>query len=96
MKKIFYAPQDPSFIKQERAKAQELKKTQWWKQKLQAGLCYYCEKKFTPAELSMDHKVPIGRGGQSTKSNCVVACKDCNSKKQAQTSAELLMNQETD
>lgn len=29
----------------------------------------------------MDHIVPIARGGRSTKSNVVTACKTCNNKK---------------
>jgi 5-methylcytosine-specific restriction endonuclease McrA len=29
----------------------------------------------------MDHLVPLVRGGRSTKSNIVTACKDCNNRK---------------
>ena len=29
----------------------------------------------------MDHVVPIGRGGKSTKGNVVISCKDCNNAK---------------
>ena len=32
-------------------------------------------------ELTMDHIVPIIRGGRSTKNNVVPACKECNNKK---------------
>jgi 5-methylcytosine-specific restriction endonuclease McrA len=32
-------------------------------------------------ELTMDHIVPLVRGGKSTKGNCVPACKECNNKK---------------
>ena len=35
-----------------------------------------------PAELTLDHVVPLVRGGHSNKGNCVPACKECNSKKQ--------------
>ncbi len=31
--------------------------------------------------LTMDHVVPIIRGGRSTKGNVVPACKSCNAKK---------------
>ena len=31
--------------------------------------------------VTMDHIVPISRGGKSTKSNVVVCCKECNNKK---------------
>lgn len=68
-------------VKREKAKARELRNSQWWKNKLGAGACYYCGKKCRPAELTMDHIVPIIRGGKSTKGNIVPCCKDCNSKK---------------
>ena len=32
-------------------------------------------------ELTMDHIVPIARGGRSTKGNVVPACKECNNTK---------------
>jgi len=68
-------------IKRERAKARESRKSQWWKRKCSEGRCYYCGKKFSPKELTMDHIVPIIRGGKSTKGNIVPACKECNTKK---------------
>lgn len=86
----FYAPQTPQFIKQQREEAQKLKKSSWWQQKLQEGFCYYCEKKFTSQELTMDHKVPIARGGVSSRNNIVACCKDCNSKKQSMTSVDFI------
>ncbi|MBA4348952.1 MAG: HNH endonuclease [Thermodesulfovibrio sp.] len=68
-------------IKKERVKARELRKTQWWKRKLSQGRCYYCNAKVPPKELSMDHIVPVIRGGKSVKNNIVPACKECNNKK---------------
>ena len=68
-------------IKKEKAKARELRNSQWWKNKLSSGVCYYCGKKFKPSELTMDHIVPIIRGGKSTKGNIVPCCKECNNKK---------------
>ena len=68
-------------IKRERAKARELRKSQWWKRKCSEGRCYYCNKKFSAKELTMDHIVPIIRGGKSTKGNMAPSCKECNSKK---------------
>jgi 5-methylcytosine-specific restriction endonuclease McrA len=68
-------------IKRERAKARELRKSQWWGRKCSEGRCYYCNKKSSPKELTMDHIVPIIRGGKSTKGNMVPSCKECNSKK---------------
>jgi 5-methylcytosine-specific restriction endonuclease McrA len=85
---------DDKHIAREKAKARELRQSGWWKQKLAAGICHYCGKKFTPDELTMDHIVPIVRGGKSVKSNVVPACKECNNKKKYLTPVELLMNRE--
>lgn len=68
-------------IKRERAKARDLRNSQWWKRKRGEGVCYFCAGKFPPQELTMDHIVPVIRGGRSTKGNVVPACKECNSKK---------------
>lgn len=68
-------------IKREKAKAKELRQTQWWKNRVGRGLCHYCEQRFPPAELTMDHLVPIIRGGKSTRGNVAPACKECNNKK---------------
>lgn len=68
-------------IKKEKQKARDLRKTQWWKRKCADGTCYYCRRNVPPSELTMDHIVPIVRGGKSTRNNVVQACKDCNNKK---------------
>jgi 5-methylcytosine-specific restriction endonuclease McrA len=64
-----------------KTEAQELKKTQWWKRKRSEGVCYFCGKKVPPKELTMEHVVPIIRGGRTSKGNVIPACKECNSKK---------------
>lgn len=68
-------------IKKEREKARELRKSQWWKNRVAKGLCHWCREKFTPSELSMDHIVPVIRGGKSGRGNVVPSCKACNNKK---------------
>lgn len=68
-------------IKREREKARELRKSQWWKNRIARGLCHYCGGRFHPDELSMDHMVPVIRGGKSTRGNVVPACKECNNRK---------------
>ena len=68
-------------IRRERQKARELRASQWWKRRRSAGTCHYCGKKVPPRLLTMDHIVPIIRGGKSTKGNVVPACKECNTKK---------------
>lgn len=79
---------DEAVIKKERAKARELRKTRWWQQKTSSGLCYYCHQKFPYKQLTMDHLVPLARGGRSTKDNLVPACKDCNNKKKNMLAVE--------
>jgi 5-methylcytosine-specific restriction endonuclease McrA len=36
----------------------------------------------------MDHIVPLGRGGRSTRGNVVPACKACNTRKQSSLPVE--------
>lgn len=68
-------------IRREKYKARRLRNTQWWKRRRSTGVCHFCGRKFPPGELTMEHIVPIARGGKSTKGNVVPACKDCNNKK---------------
>src|SRR5664279_3239049 len=68
-------------IKREKEKARELRNTQWWKNRVAKGICHYCGGVFPPADLTMDHLVPIIRGGTSVRGNVAPACKECNNKK---------------
>ena len=77
----FFIPADEGHIKREKAKAREIRGTAWWKRKLSAGMCYYCGGKYRQDDLTMDHIVPLVRGGKSVRANMVPACKDCNNKK---------------
>jgi 5-methylcytosine-specific restriction protein A len=87
----YFQPADAAHIKREKAKARELRASQWWRNLLGTGVCYYCNGKFKKDGLTMEHIIPIIRGGKSTKTNVVVACKECNSKKKYLTPAELTM-----
>ena len=69
-------------IRRERARARELRAGAWWRRRLAQGRCGYCGRPTSPRELTMDHRVPLVRGGRSTRSNLVPACKACNSAKQ--------------
>jgi 5-methylcytosine-specific restriction endonuclease McrA len=68
-------------IKRQRNKARELRQSQWWKNRIGKGVCHWCRGTFPPGELSMDHIVPVIRGGSSSKGNVVPCCKECNNKK---------------
>ena len=74
---------DDAEINREKQKARELKATQWWKRRLARGICHYCSNRFSVKELTMDHIVPISKGGKTTKGNVVVCCKACNIEKKS-------------
>ena len=69
-------------VKREREKSRELRKSRWWKNRVALGHCHWCGKQFTAEELTMDHMIPISRGGRSEKFNLVPCCKACNTQKQ--------------
>jgi 5-methylcytosine-specific restriction endonuclease McrA len=85
---IFFSFPDDIVTKKERAKARQLRASQWWKRKRSAGICHYCGKSFPPKELTMDHVIPLSRGGRSEKFNLVPCCKACNTQKQRMLPAE--------
>ncbi len=68
-------------IRHEKEKARELRKSRWWSNRISRGICHYCGSIFPPSELTMDHIVPVVRGGKSSRANLVPACKGCNSRK---------------
>jgi 5-methylcytosine-specific restriction protein A len=77
----FWASVDPDALRRERARARELRASQWWKRRISSGRCYYCRRQVGARALTMDHVVPLGRGGISSRGNVVPACKDCNTRK---------------
>jgi len=88
---------DPKHVAREREKARELRKSPWWQEQLRNGVCHYCGQVFPPDELTMDHLVPVVRGGRSSRGNVVPCCKECNNAKKYLTPAELILRQmETD
>ena len=80
---------DDAHVARERARA--LRKSDWWRAQLARGICHYCGKKFPPEELTMDHIVPVVRGGKSVRGNVVPCCKTCNNEKKYLTPAEIIM-----
>ena len=82
-----------SAVRREREKAREMRASSWWKQQVGKGVCYHCGQKFLREQLTMDHLIPLSRGGRSTKKNIVVSCKQCNSLKKNLTVAEMRMRE---
>lgn len=74
---------DEGWIRREKEKARALRKTAWWQRKLAQGRCHYCGRPFPPGQLTMDHVVPLARGGCSRKGNLVPCCKECNNRKKS-------------
>ncbi|MDJ0624282.1 MAG: HNH endonuclease [Desulfocapsaceae bacterium] len=74
---------DDAEIRRQRAIARDLRKTRWWQQKTASGQCYYCGKKTAYKNITMDHVLPLTRGGKSTKDNLVPSCKKCNTAKKS-------------
>ena len=57
----------------------------WWNARLtaQEGRCCYCKKPFnqTSRKATIEHIVPVSRGGANDIGNLAIACKRCNSRR---------------
>lgn len=49
--------------------------------KAQESKCHYCHKKLVASEITMDHFIPLSKGGHHIAENIVAACRSCNSSK---------------
>lgn len=45
------------------------------------NVCAYCVRRFADGNLTIEHVVPVSRGGRTTWLNCVSACRACNGAK---------------
>ncbi len=45
---------DEEDIRREREKARELRRSNWWQNRIAAGLCHYCGAKVGARELTLD------------------------------------------
>jgi len=86
---------DSARLRREREKARELRRTQWWRNRVSRGECHYCGRRIPPAELTMDHVVPLARGGRSTRGNLVPSCQKCNTSKKLETPVEQMLRGES-
>jgi 5-methylcytosine-specific restriction endonuclease McrA len=84
----YYAPLDPDVLRRERARARELRASGWWKRRIADGVCYYCRRRVGTGHLTMDHLVPLARGGRSIRGNVVPACAECNVQKKTRLPVE--------
>ena len=65
----------PAHVARERERARALRKTAWWQRRIQRGLCAYCGRAVAPRDLTLDHVVPMARGGRSVKGRVLVVSK---------------------
>jgi 5-methylcytosine-specific restriction endonuclease McrA len=52
--------------------------------------CFYCHVELTKKTRTIDHKLPISRGGTNEIENLVPACRRCNLSKNSKTAEEFL------
>jgi 5-methylcytosine-specific restriction endonuclease McrA len=48
-------------------------------------ICQYCNNQFPRSSLTVDHVIPISKGGKTRWDNVVAACNPCNSRKSNKT-----------
>lgn len=61
-----------------------------YKQLYAQKFCHYCEEFVDSSERTVDHVIPLSRGGTHSVSNLVMACGSCNYSKQGRTPEEFL------
>lgn len=50
--------------------------------------CYLCHKKLSLHEITLDHVIPLNRGGEHSEDNLRVACRPCHERKDNQPPKE--------
>lgn len=58
--------------------------------KKQSGKCFNCKKSMTMKEITLDHILPLSKGGSSDILNLQLACYQCNQLKADMTEEEFL------
>ena len=43
--------------------------------------CYYCKRELALAETTLDHRIPLAKGGADRPDNFVLSCRECNANK---------------
>lgn len=51
--------------------------------------CYICHKRFKLKNLTIDHLVPVSKGGKDTYSNYRLCCLGCNQEKGSRSTSEI-------
>jgi 5-methylcytosine-specific restriction endonuclease McrA len=53
--------------------------------------CQYCDQRFTNRDLTLDHVIPVSKGGKKDWTNIVTACMTCNQRKADRSPLEARM-----
>jgi len=53
--------------------------------------CFYCKQPMTRSQRTLDHRLPVSRGGKTQRKNLVAACSFCNQRKGSLTDAEFAL-----
>ncbi len=53
--------------------------------------CHYCDEYTIKSNRTLDHKIPLSRGGSHSKNNVVMACNTCNCSKSDKTDVEFML-----
>lgn len=56
----------------------------------QGGKCFYCKKPVRKENATLDHIIPLSRGGYNKRKNYVMACDSCNNEKGSMTKDEYI------
>lgn len=61
----------------------------------QGHRCYYCGKLLTEVTATIDHMLPLSRGGKNDRDNLCAACSPCNGFKSSMTAEEFIEYRKT-
>src|SRR5208283_587336 len=53
--------------------------------------CFYCHAELSKKTRTLDHKIPLSRGGSNEPENLVPCCRTCNSRKHNMTAEEFML-----
>ena len=57
----------------------------------QKGLCFYCHRPVLKSELTIDHIIPLSKGGTHTMDNFVGSCAKCNVEKSSMDAEKFIL-----